>query len=575
MSSIRSLLLASTILSVVVAGAADLRALATPSHLILAQAAPNKDAEDHDKNGQKKPAEKPSAPQGPLKPAPQQGASPIPAQEPQKPERSKSEQPTTHPPREPQAPAAGHRSGEPTPVAPAPKKGEAPAAPSKPEERALPAPPKQSAPPAQRPAQAPSQAQPTPKNAPAEHAPKERPEPVPGRQGSPTQPSPPAAQQPAKPAPTAQQPQQPAPGKNGQTVPAIPPAVQNAPPAAATNSQSQLTPSPTVQRAAPSTNPAAVPPPTQAISKQQFMMPNGQAPTANISQLKQQRQEVREGGRVIIREPDRTIIEQGNRTIVRHNEVDRFAVDARNVHVDRQGTETITIVERPNGVRIINITDDRGNLIRRVRRDPSGREIIIIDNTFAGAQRDDVFIEVSSPILRIPRDRYIVEAGIANGGAIYDVFIAPPIERIDRRYTVEQVRYSEPLRARMPRVDLDVNFDTGSWQLTPDQVEKLAVVADGLNRAISRNPQEVFLIEGHTDAVGSDIDNLSLSDRRAESVAVALTEQFQVPAENLVTQGYGKQDLKIQTEGPERANRRVAIRRITPLIGQQATITPR
>jgi outer membrane protein OmpA-like peptidoglycan-associated protein len=127
----------------------------------------------------------------------------------------------------------------------------------------------------------------------------------------------------------------------------------------------------------------------------------------------------------------------------------------------------------------------------------------------------------------------------------------------------------------MPRVDLDVNFDTGSWQLTPDQVDKLAVVADGLNRAISRNPQEVFLIEGHTDAVGSDIDNLSLSDRRAESVAVALTEQFQVPAENLVTQGYGRQDLKIQTEGPERANRRVAIRRITPLIGEQATITPR
>jgi outer membrane protein OmpA-like peptidoglycan-associated protein len=351
--------------------------------------------------------------------------------------------------------------------------------------------------------------------------------------------------------------------------------VQNAQPPAAKNLQPQPAPSPTVQRAAPSANPAAVPPPTQAISKQQFMMPKGQAPTANISQLKQQRQEVREGNRVIIREPDRTIIEQGNRTIVRHNEVDRFAVDARNVHVDRQGNETVTIVERPDGVRIINITDDRGNLIRRVRRDPSGREIIIIDNTFAGAQRDDVFIEVSPPILRIPRERYIVEAGIANGAAIYDVFIAPPIERIDRRYTVEQVRYSEPLRARMPRVDLDVNFDTGSWQLTPDQVDKLAVVADGLNRAISRNSQEVFLIEGHTDAVGSDIDNLSLSDRRAESVAVALTEQFQVPAENLVTQGYGKQDLKIQTEGPERANRRVAIRRITPLIAQQATIAPR
>ncbi len=58
------------------------------------------------------------------------------------------------------------------------------------------------------------------------------------------------------------------------------------------------------------------------------------------------------------------------------------------------------------------------------------------------------------------------------------------------------------------------------------------------------------MIEGHTDAVGNDVDNLSLSDRRAESVAVALTEQFQVPAENLVTQGYGEQYLKVPTQGP-------------------------
>jgi outer membrane protein OmpA-like peptidoglycan-associated protein len=122
----------------------------------------------------------------------------------------------------------------------------------------------------------------------------------------------------------------------------------------------------------------------------------------------------------------------------------------------------------------------------------------------------------------------------------------------------------------MPRLDLEVNFDTGSWQLTPDQVDRLSAIAEALNRAIQRNPREVFLIEGYTDAVGSDVDNLSLSDRRAESVAVALTEQFQVPAENLSTQGYGKQFLKVPASGPERANRRVAIRRITPLVDPDA-----
>jgi outer membrane protein OmpA-like peptidoglycan-associated protein len=53
-------------------------------------------------------------------------------------------------------------------------------------------------------------------------------------------------------------------------------------------------------------------------------------------------------------------------------------------------------------------------------------------------------------------------------------------------------------------------------------------------------------------------------------VATVLTETFEVPAQNLTTQGYGEQYLKIDTQEPERENRRVAIRRITPLLRQEA-----
>ena len=85
----------------------------------------------------------------------------------------------------------------------------------------------------------------------------------------------------------------------------------------------------------------------------------------------------------------------------------------------------------------------------------------------------------------------------------------------------------------------------------------------------------MFLIEGHTDAVGNDVDNLSLSDRRAESAATLLTQQFGVPAENLTSQGYGEQYLKEQTDGPSAINRRVTIRNITPLLnGGQASLPP-
>ncbi|MCK7475185.1 MAG: OmpA family protein [Rhodopseudomonas palustris] len=102
------------------------------------------------------------------------------------------------------------------------------------------------------------------------------------------------------------------------------------------------------------------------------------------------------------------------------------------------------------------------------------------------------------------------------------------------------------------------------------------MIADGLNRAIERNPREVFLIEGHTDAVGSDVDNLSLSDRRAEAAATLLTQQFGVPAENLTSQGYGEQYLKIQTDAAPSG--RIAASpsaAITPLLnGGSASLPP-
>ena len=83
---------------------------------------------------------------------------------------------------------------------------------------------------------------------------------------------------------------------------------------------------------------------------------------------------------------------------------------------------------------------------------------------------------------------------------------------------------------------------------------------------LDKNPGEIFLIEGHTDATGKAAMNLALSDRRAESVALALTEYFDIPPENMVIQGYGETELRIDTQGDEKRNRRVAVRIITPLL---------
>jgi OOP family OmpA-OmpF porin len=293
--------------------------------------------------------------------------------------------------------------------------------------------------------------------------------------------------------------------------------------------------------------------------------------------VRQERQESRDGNRTFIREGDRTIVREGDRTIIQHNESGRFAIGARNVHVERRGADTETIVERGNGIRIVTVNDSEGRLLRRFRRDAGGREIVIIDNSYRDPRAvGGFYVDLPPPIIRIPYDHYIVDAADAPPDLIYDTMEAPPVDRIDRRYSLEEIRYSPSVRMLMPSIDLNsINFETGSWEVPPDQAAKLQVIADGLNRAIQRNPREVFLIEGHTDAVGNDVDNLSLSDRRAESAAELLTQQFAVPAENLTSQGYGSQYPKEQTDGPSRVNRRVTVRRITPLLnGGTASLPP-
>jgi len=111
-----------------------------------------------------------------------------------------------------------------------------------------------------------------------------------------------------------------------------------------------------------------------------------------------------------------------------------------------------------------------------------------------------------------------------------------------------------------------VTFEFGSAVLPDDQIAQVQSVGEAIRNVLAADPSQVFLVEGHTDAVGSDIANLALSDRRAETVAEILTYYFGIPAENMVTQGYGEQYLKVPTTAPERQNRRVAFRNITPLM---------
>jgi outer membrane protein OmpA-like peptidoglycan-associated protein len=318
-------------------------------------------------------------------------------------------------------------------------------------------------------------------------------------------------------------------------------------------------------------------PPAAAALK---AMPSGSAPRLEEVQ-KARKEHVEADGRRVIEEPgNRVIVKQGDRIVIRHDEAERFRRGGRDVRSERRpdgNTETFYV--RPDGIRIISVTDGSGRLLRRYRRGLDGREISIIDNrrfyatavaVGVGAVGLAVALNLAQPRITIPRELYIVDYERASDDDLYEALTAPPVDALERAYSLEEVRDNYLLRDRMRRIDLDgITFEFGAFEVTADQYPKLERIAGVMLRVLRNKPDEVFLIEGHTDAVGNDVDNLSLSDRRAEAVAGILSDTFGVPPENLVTQGYGKQFLKIDTPAPERLNRRVAIRRITPLMSER------
>ncbi|MGE0621082.1 MAG: OmpA family protein [Pseudomonadales bacterium] len=102
-----------------------------------------------------------------------------------------------------------------------------------------------------------------------------------------------------------------------------------------------------------------------------------------------------------------------------------------------------------------------------------------------------------------------------------------------------------------------LNFDTGSAVLKPEHT----VLLGSLERAINEFPESNIVVEGHTDAFGSDTTNLVLSQKRAESVQQYLLDHTPVSPANLTALGYGESRPVANNETPEgrKRNRRIDV----------------
>jgi len=231
-------------------------------------------------------------------------------------------------------------------------------------------------------------------------------------------------------------------------------------------------------------------------------------------------------------------------------------------------------IERPNGVKIITVYNRYGDVLKRTKVYPDNREFYIA--TWDDRDRDDdrgdsFFIDPGDELpplrLNIPVRDYILDADTADEEEVEFFLDQPPVEKVRRIYSIDEVKRSARLRDSVRRLEVgNLTFDSGKATISRNQVGALSKVAKAMLALLDRNPGEVFLIEGHTDAVGSDLSNLELSDQRASTVARILTEFYDVPPENLVTQGYGERYLKVKTEAADPRNRRVMVKRITPLV---------
>jgi len=285
-----------------------------------------------------------------------------------------------------------------------------------------------------------------------------------------------------------------------------------------------------------------------------------------------------QGADVLKQFGDRVIVQFNNQTIVESNEAPRITRGAKDVYYEDLPRGRIReTVMRDNGVRIVTIRTRNGDVVQRSRVMPDGREYVLsyVDERYYNDVDDwrDPGDDLPPMRLDMPRRDYILDSEDVESPDDYYTFLEqPPVERVRRLYSIDEVKRSARVRDIARRIDLDtLNFDFGSATISDAEVQKLDGVAAAMEKLLKKNPAETFLIEGHTDAVGTPDANLALSDRRAEAVAEALTNAFGIPAENLATQGYGEEYLKVNTPGPNRENRRVAIRRITSLVAPVAS----
>lgn len=114
-----------------------------------------------------------------------------------------------------------------------------------------------------------------------------------------------------------------------------------------------------------------------------------------------------------------------------------------------------------------------------------------------------------------------------------------------------------PQLLKLPQFSVEVQFDADSPIIRPDSYRTLGRIADAL-----QNPELLaygFLIAGHTESTGKRENNLTLSQRRADSIRDVLVTTFKVSSKRLQAVGLGEEQLRDSARPAAPVNQRIQV----------------
>jgi len=245
-------------------------------------------------------------------------------------------------------------------------------------------------------------------------------------------------------------------------------------------------------------------------------------------------------------------------------EVDKYKTDPLNADTDgdelKDGDELTMFRTDPLDADTDNDTLDDGKEVNQYKTDP-----------LKGDTDDDTLLD-GDEINNYKTDPLNADTdgeGLRDGEEI-NKFRTDPLNPDTDGGTVDDFtevnRGTDPLDPEDDVVKMDVpivlegiTFETGKSDITPES----AVVLQGALKTLTTYKDIIVEISGHTDNVGSNSSNQSLSQKRADSVRFWLISNG-VDPDRIIAKGYGEEYPRVPNDSKDnkRKNRRIEFKRI-------------